>query len=176
VPRLFTGIEIPSQETAALALLRGGLPGARWIEPEDYHITLRFIGDVGVAMANEIASELDTIRARSLTATIEGVGVFGGDRPRAIIAKVAPTGALGALQAEHERMMRRIGAPPEPRKFVPHVTLARLRGVSPENVAAYIESRESPGKLEFPVERFVLYSSRESTGGGPYRVEAAYPL
>lgn len=176
MPRLFTGIEIPPNETAALALLRGGLPGARWIEPEDYHITLRFIGDVGVAMANEIAGELDTISGRSLTATIEGVGVFGGDRPRAIIAKVAPSDALGGLQAEHERLMRRLGVPPESRKFVPHVTLARLRGVSPDNVASYIESRESPGKLVFPVERFVLYSSRESTGGGPYRVEATYPL
>jgi len=46
MPRLFTGIEIPPDVGQALSLLRGGLPGARWITPDHYHVTLRFIGDV----------------------------------------------------------------------------------------------------------------------------------
>ena len=46
MPRIFTGLEIPDSVTQALTMLRGGLPGARWIDPENYHLTLRFIGDV----------------------------------------------------------------------------------------------------------------------------------
>ena len=46
MPRLFTGVELPPDIGQALASLRGGLPGARWIDPENYHLTLRFIGDV----------------------------------------------------------------------------------------------------------------------------------
>ncbi|HWZ10595.1 MAG TPA: 2'-5' RNA ligase family protein, partial [Xanthobacteraceae bacterium] len=46
MPRLFTGLEIPPQVAQSLAMMRGGLPGARWIDPENYHLTLRFIGDI----------------------------------------------------------------------------------------------------------------------------------
>ena len=60
--------------------------------------------------------------------TLEGLDVFGGDKPRAIVAKAQPSPPLVELQAEQERLIRRIGMPPEPRKFTPHVTLARLRG------------------------------------------------
>ena len=80
------------------------------------------------------------------------------------------------MQAEQERLLRRLGAPPEPRKFIPHVTLARLRGASAGAVAAYLGARGYFPPLRFTAERFVLYSSRNSVGGGPYIVEAEYPL
>lgn len=126
MPRLFTGLEIPPHETRELAALRGGLPGARWVEPEDYHITLRFIGEVGVSLANEIARELDGLRTREINVTIERLWVFGSDRPRSIVAQVKATDAFCGLQAEHERLMRRLGLRAEHRKFLPHVTLARV--------------------------------------------------
>ncbi len=80
------------------------------------------------------------------------------------------------LQAEHERLMRRVGLDAEGRKFTPHVTLARLRETSSRQVADYLSARPPLGMLSFTVARFVLFSSRASTGGGPYVVEAAYPL
>ncbi len=43
MPRLFTALEIPRDAAMSLSFLRGGLPSARWIEPENYHLTLRFI-------------------------------------------------------------------------------------------------------------------------------------
>ena len=55
MPRLFTGLEVPHQVGLALSLKRGGLVGARWIDPENYHITLRFIGDVDHHTASEVA-------------------------------------------------------------------------------------------------------------------------
>jgi 2'-5' RNA ligase len=56
------------------------------------------------------------------------------------------------------------------------VTLARLRGARADAVAAYLERQGGVGPESFTVSRFVLYSSRDSVGGGPYVVEAAYPL
>ena len=84
--------------------------------------------------------------------------------------------ALAELQLEHERLMRRIGLAPETRKFTPHVTLARLRATSSLDVADYLAARGFFRTAPFPVTRFVMFSSRASTGGGPYVVEEEYPL
>jgi 2'-5' RNA ligase len=89
---------------------------------------------------------------------------------------LAQTTALMELQAEHERLMRRVGLEPEGRKFTPHVTLARLRDSSSRQVADYLATRPFLTPLSCGVSRFVLFSSRASVGGGPYVVEAAYPL
>ena len=178
MPRLFTGLEIPASIGQALSAYRGGLPGARWIDPENYHITLRFIGDVDHAMARDVFSILGDGRRRgAIAVTLDELASFGGERPRAVFARAVPTGDLSDLQAEQERFLRRLGLPPEKRKFTPHVTLARLRReASPIDVADYIATRGRFPKLSFTAERFVLFSSRDSVGGGPYVVEAAYPL
>jgi 2'-5' RNA ligase len=176
MPRLFTGLEIPSDLAAELSMLRGGLSGARWIDAENYHLTLRFIGDIDDVTARDVYTTLERIQRAPFTVTIEGLTSFGGDKPRAIIARAKPVAPLLELQAEQERLMRRLGIPPEQRKFVPHVTLARLRSASPLAVADYLQTRGFLFGRQFEAKRFVLFSSRNSTGGGPYLVEAAYPL
>lgn len=177
MPRLFTGLEIPPEIAAELSTYRGGLPGARWIDPENYHITLRFVGDVDHAVARDVSSLLDGVRRRGpLTVTFDQLDSFGGGRPRAVFARAVPTSDLQELQAEQERLVRRVGLPAEKRKFLPHVTLARLRDASALDVAGYIATRGQFPKLSFTAERFVLFSSRNSVGGGPYVVEADYSL
>jgi 2'-5' RNA ligase len=176
MPRLFTGLEIPSDIAADLAMLRGGVAGARWIDVENYHITLRFIGDIDDRMAGEAAAILDEIERPSFTVTLDGLSWFGADKPRAIVAKVKPTAPLVELQADQERRLRRIGLEPAPRKYTPHVTLARLRATSIHSVADYLSARGYFPSRQFEAKRFVLFSSRASTGGGPYLVEAAYGL
>lgn len=177
MPRLFTGIEIPADIGMALSSYRGGLPGARWVDPENYHITLRFIGDIDERMAGDVFSILGDVRRRNpIPITIDGLDTFGGGKPRAVFARASGNAELSDLQAEHERLLRRIGLPPEKRKFTPHVTLARLRDASPLDVADYFVARGHFPKLTFTAHRFVLYSARDSVGGGPYVVEAAYPL
>src|SRR5215218_10384153 len=108
MPRLFTGLEIPREVAEALAMLRGGLPGARWIDPENYHITLRFIGDVDDATAREVVSLLDQVHRKGFELRLDGLDSFGGRKPRAVIASVPAVSPLLELQAEHERMMQRI--------------------------------------------------------------------
>ena len=176
MPRIFTGIEIPAAIGQQLSMLRGGLPGARWIDPENYHLTLRFIGDVDDMTAHEAASALGRVRRGAFDLRLDGLTAFGGRKPRAVVASMSTPPALIDLQAEQERLMQRIGLAPEGRKYIPHVTLARLRESSNRQVADYLAARGLFRTPDFRVERFVLFSSRNSTGGGPYVVEASYPL
>jgi 2'-5' RNA ligase len=176
MPRLFTALEIPAEVGRSLAMLRGGLPGARWIDPENYHLTLRFIGDINDGLAREIAFMLGNVNRLSFELRLDGLTSFGGRRPRAVVAVAARTQQLFELQAEHERLMQRVGLEPEGRKYTPHVTLARLRDTSSFEVAEYLSARAAFRSPPFSVSRFVLFSSRASIGGGPYVVEAAYPL
>jgi 2'-5' RNA ligase len=175
MPRLFTGLEVSEPVRLALSLLRGGLPGARWIEPEDYHVTLSFIGDVDGALAEDAMAALAEVRAHPLELAVEGLGAFGGEKPRSIIARVRPDAALMQLQAQQEQCLRTVGVEPDRRKFTPHVTLARLRATAPGVVAGYLNGRALP-ELRFEATRLNVYSSRASKGGGPYVVEAWYPL
>jgi 2'-5' RNA ligase len=176
MPRLFTALEIPDDVRESLSMLRGGLPGARWIDPENYHLTLRFIGDVDDAVAREVMFTLGQIHRGGFELRLDGVSSFGGRKPRAVVATVASSPAMMDLQAEHERLMQRIGIEPDSRKFTPHVTLARLRDASTRDVAEYLSTRGGYRSAPFPVSNFVLFSSRASVGGGPYVVEADYPL
>ncbi|MCX7313204.1 MAG: RNA 2',3'-cyclic phosphodiesterase [Alphaproteobacteria bacterium] len=176
MPRLFTGLEIPEAVCASLSLLRGGLPGARWIDAENYRVTLRFIGDVDDDIAQEIAWLLGKVRRKDFELRLDGLAPFGGKRPRAVVATVQPSPPLMELQAEHERLMRRVGLDPETRKYTPHVTLARLRDSSSGEVADYLSARGVFSTPPFTVSRFVLYSARGSIGGGPYVAEAIYLL
>ncbi len=176
MPRLFTGLELPESVISQIALARGGVVGARWLEPADYHVTLRFVGDVDARTAHDVAETLDDIRRPAPPVAFDGLGWFGGDKPRALIARIRADAALIELQAEQERRLRRIGLAPETRKFTPHVTLARLRGVGSRAVADYLASRGWLAIDAFTAERFVLFSAREGSGGGPYVVEATYPL
>ena len=176
MPRLFTGLEIPNDVANTLSLLRGGLVGARWISPENYHITLRFMGDIDDAIAQDVFFALQNSGRTPFAITIEGLEVFGGDRPRALVARVESTPQILELQAEHERLIRRMGLPPETRKYTPHVTLARLRDSSPYHVANFLGLTSHLPPMRFIVDEFVVFSSRASVGGGPYIIEAAYPL
>jgi RNA 2',3'-cyclic 3'-phosphodiesterase len=176
MPRLFTGLEIPDAQTDYLLNLRGSLYGARWIDPENYHITLRFIGDIDRRIARDIENALGEIIRDPVEITLTDLSIFGGEKPHAIIVSVKPTRALLELQYEHERIMRELGLPKDPRKFTPHITLARLRGSSPTNVVDYLSSRRAFHVQSFIAKSFALYSAKPSTGGGPYVIEASYPL
>jgi RNA 2',3'-cyclic 3'-phosphodiesterase len=176
MPRLFTGLEIPPDVGRSFSMLRGGVPGARWIDPENYHLTLRFIGDVDDIVAQEVALILGKVRRGSFELRLDGLSAFGGHKPRAVVASIAPAQPVVELQAEHERLLQRVGLDSEGRKYTPHVTLARLRDSSSRDVADYLSMRAAYRSMAFAVSRFVLFSSRATVGGGPYVVEASYPL
>jgi 2'-5' RNA ligase len=176
MPRLFTALEVPRDVGERLALLRGGLPGARWIDAENYHVTLSFIGDIDGAAAREVASALDAIDKPPLAVDIDGLDAFGGARPKTLFARIVPAPALLDLQASQERLLRRLGLDLENRQYTPHITLARLRGEATARLTADWLALRGGVRLAFEARRFVLMSSRDSVGGGPYVVEEAYDL
>ena len=177
MPRLFVGLELPESVAETLSGLAGGIEGARFVAREDLHVTLRFVGDVDGDVADDLYAALAERRPREpIALAIDGLASFGGDKPHALIATLPADPALVDLQGEVERLARRAGLPPETRKFVPHVTLARMRRADARAVAAWIAAREPLPPLHFSADRITVFSAKPGSGGGPYVVEAAYPL
>lgn len=174
--RLFTALEIPGDIAERLSRLQHGLPGARWIERDAFHLTLCFIGEVTEPVAGEIDQALSRIEAAPFDVQLHGIGEFGHKKPHAIWAGVNESPALHALQAEQETLLRRLRLDIETRKYIAHVTLARTSRVDPSAVGRFIEANNLFETLPFPVTRFVLFSARLSQGGGPYVAERVYPL
>ncbi len=119
-------------------MMQEGVPGARWQTREQMHLTLRFIGEVDGSDANAIDDALSSIRASKFTLQLKSAGAFGSKIPRALWAGIAPNEALTHLQRKIETALQRIGLEAEQRKFVPHVTLARLRATPPGIVMDYL--------------------------------------
>lgn len=176
MPRLFTGIELPETVKDQLSDLEQPLSGARWVDPDDLHITLRFMGDISDRMANELAAHLAEIEVDAFELHLEGLGAFGGKEPRVLWAGVAPSPALDNLARANERAARSAGLPPDKRNFKAHVSLARLRGTPPDLVAGTLGRIGAFRSEPFTVSRFVLFTAKPNVGGGPYLIDAEFPL
>jgi 2'-5' RNA ligase len=176
MPRLFTALAVPDEIADRLVRPMAGLRGARWIDRGDLHLTLRFIGDVDGAMAEDAARALDDIRAAPFRVELTGLDAFGGDRPKSVHAAIRPDPALMALQQAQERRLQGAGLQPERRKFTPHITLGQLRRGDPVEVALWLAEAGPLAGVSFEAREFHLMSARNSTGGGPYVPVVTYPL
>jgi 2'-5' RNA ligase len=176
MPRLFTALELPAAVRTHLSLIRAPIGGAKWVEPENMHITLRFAGDIDERTADDFAARLGDIRSEAFSITIAGVGAFAGREARVLWAGVNAGPALDSLYRANERAARATGLEPDPRPFKPHITLARARGVKPPAAARFLEENGGLRIAPFTVTRFVLLSARPGSGGPPYAIEEAYPF
>ena len=177
MPRLFVAIPLPEDVRERLGLLAGGVPGARWVDPEKLHLTLRFIGEVDGGWAEDIMAALSGIVAKSFDVAMAGVGHWGTrERATMLWAGVEKNPALSHLQGKVESALVRLGLDPEGRKFSPHVTLARLSGSPDARVAKFIADYNLFRLAPFRVTSFTLFSSFLSRGGAIYTPEAEYAL
>ena len=174
--RLFVALALPDPVAESLLALQGGVPGARWMTRERLHVTLRFIGEVDGRDAIAIDDALATIRAPRFSLELKGIGEFGGKNPRALWAGVREGEQVAHLQRKIESAVQRIGLPPEARKFVPHVTLARLRGSPRDRVITFLSAHALYASGAFEIGAFILYSSVLSPNGSLYRPARAYAL
>ena len=174
--RLFVALALPDSVAQPLLLLQGGVPGARWCEREQLHLTLRFIGEVDGRDASAIDDALATIRAPRFPLELKGVGEFGSRNPRALWAGVRDDVAVLHLQRKIESALQRVGLPPEERKFSPHVTLARLRNAPRERVITFLAVHALYASAPFEVNNFILFSSKTTPNGSLYRPERSYAL
>ena len=174
--RLFVALAIPDDVARSLLFLQGGIPGARWQTREQLHLTLRFVGEVDGRRAADIDDALMAIRAPGFQLTLHGVGTFGGRDPLQLWAGVRPNEALMHVQKKIETALQRIGLAPEPRKYTPHVTLARLKASPRGKVMEYLSAHALYASLPFGVGAFELCSSTLTPNGSRYTLERQYPL
>ncbi|HSF64408.1 MAG TPA: RNA 2',3'-cyclic phosphodiesterase [Paracoccaceae bacterium] len=179
MPRVFLALTLPPEVRSALAVVQFLLPLPRRVEPETFHLTLAFLGEVPGALLHDVHDALEAVRSPAFALTLRGAGLFGGARPRAAWVGVAPCAALDRLQAKVAFAAHRAGAPPEARKFVPHVTLGRFAPPAPDEVMRL--ERAVAGQAgfvagPFAVTEFALMESHVSARGSRYDALARYPL
>ncbi|MHA1536252.1 MAG: RNA 2',3'-cyclic phosphodiesterase [Alphaproteobacteria bacterium] len=175
--RLFAAIEMPEATRRSLSDLCHGIPGARWTPDENLHLTLRFIGEVDEDIADDIDHALAGVRAPGFDLTIDRVDAFGSkEKARSIWAGIAPNPALDLLQGRIESALVRAGLPPEGRKFIPHITLARLKSAQLAAVAGYLAEHGLIAIEPVEVRAITLFSSVLSHNGAIHTAEVVYPL
>lgn len=174
--RIFAAIELPLSVRQTLATLKMGIPGARWIDPSEMHLTLRFIGEVDGAAEDDVRMALGGISHTPFSLMLEGVGQFGDKTPHTLFVGVQSSEPLMRLAAKVEQTLQRIGRPPETRRYTPHVTLARLKSGSRARVAQFLAEHGLFRAGPIPVEAFELFSSHLGRSGAHYRSECSYTL
>jgi RNA 2',3'-cyclic 3'-phosphodiesterase len=175
--RLFVALTLPETIRWQLRLLCGGLPGARWVPPENFHLTLRFIGEVDGAEFHDIDAALAGIRAPRFTMSFASVGHFGsGAKLRSIWAGVDKQPALAHLRDKIESAVVRAGAEPNGQKFHPHVTLARSKGELVPKLGEFLVQHSLFRSQPFEVTHFTLFSSFLNHTAAIYTPERSYEL
>ncbi len=176
--RLFVAIDLPGSLRERISALAGaGIPGARWVPPENYHVTLRFIGETPGYLAEEIDHALLAIRARGFTLSLAGLGTFArGGKATALWVGVERNPELEHLRGKIETALRRCGLEPERRRFQPHVTLARLDNVMEEKLARFVAAHNLFRADPIEVEHFTLFSSLLGKDQAIYTPEVEYEL
>lgn len=175
--RLFVALALPEGHREQLSRLCHGVRDARWVWDENLHLTLRFIGEVEEPRLTEIAIALGRVKGDSFALTLSGIGHFQkGRRIRSLWAGVNSCDALGLLQGRIDAALRHADLPPDGRRFTPHVTLARLKNGTAQQVGGWIEANALFRADPFPVDHFVLFESYLSHTGAIYSPVAEFPL
>lgn len=173
--RLFIAIRPPEEVRRQLLALMSGLPGLRWQNDNQLHLTLRFIGEVERPMAEDIAAELNRLSFPRFSIALAGVGQFEKDRRGALWAGVKPTDQLKTLNAKVERVCQSAGLTAERRTFYPHITLARWKG-RVAGIDSFIESHGGLASEPWQVGTLTLFESRLGRDGAHYEPVAEYAL
>ena len=179
MPRLFVALPVPEEIAEDLVALQSGVPDARWVPSENFHVTLCFAGKVEGGTMRDFEEELSDIAGPRFPVAVAGVEQFSsGKQPKALVALVARTDRLDWLQQKVSTVARNCGIAVERRKFRPHVTLARFPtgAETGHHIAQFMASHSTFYAGPWVADHFALYSSRRGSGGSVYREKAAYDL
>jgi 2'-5' RNA ligase len=163
MPRLFIAVWPPDDVAAELtALPRKDQRGVRFVRPENWHITLRFLGD---AQVDDVVEALDGVSLAAARAQLGPVVDVLAER-----VLVVPVGGLDELARIVTRRTRNLGQPP-PKRFAAHLTLARVK-----RRARMPHALGVPFSAAFAVEEVALVQSRLDPDGARYETIATWPL
>lgn len=175
--RLFVGIPLPEAVADDLVRVNSGLPGARWVDAASLHVTLRFIGEVDGAMAEDVYQALGRLRAPAFEMAIAGVGCFeSGGKVHTLWAGVEKHDLLARLRDKVEVAVTRAGLPAERRKFKPHVTLARFKNGVAARIGHFLEMNNDLQAGPIWVDHFTLFRSHLGGQGAHYERLCDYYL
>ena len=176
--RLFVAIDLPDTVVAQLTKVCHGLPEAHWTPEDQLHLTLRFIGESSDELYADIKDALKTLKLQHFELVLQGIGYFKPARQGHVLwtGLAESPQPLLALQTAIEQCLNTLGLAREKREFTPHVTLARLKTVSPVRLEAYVREFGTFQSIPFRAESFNLYRSQLTRKGAIHSVEASYPL
>ena len=145
--------------------------------PSQYHLTLRFVGEVETRVALTIEDELSRVQSPSFTLQGHGLGVFPSRRdPRVVFAAIDPAPGLRALQTRISETLQRIGLDDDTKPFHPHITLARLRRANPHTVRDFLRTHAVLKLDPFHIAQYYLYESILRRSGALHRRRATFDL
>ena len=177
VTRLFVAIDLPDEVKDQLEPICRGVPGARWTRDRQYHLTLRFLGELEGPVARAVSEALHAVRSEPFELEIQGTGHFPPrGEPRVLWAGVGRSPELLELHRQVEKVLRRQGLPPEERKFAAHVTLARLHAAPLPRVLEWLREHATLRSAPFLVDGLQLFRSVLGHDGAQHVLEASYPL
>ena len=178
MPRLFVALDLPESVKRSLEPLAKGLGDVRWTTPDQQHLTLRFIGDVGNGEVRDVLEALATVPSVPFELALKGLGHFPlRGEPRVLWVGVERSAEFARLKRRIDGALQEAGVPPESRKFAPHITLARIRApLSPARLGTYLMRHNLYRSEAFPISSFHLYSSWLRADGAEHQIEASYEL
>ncbi|GAA5096781.1 RNA 2',3'-cyclic phosphodiesterase [Bartonella acomydis] len=175
--RLFSALQIPQQTTQQLVSLQNGLPNAQWINPQNFHVTLSFFGEVESATADALMHAFDTIKIAPFMLQMKGFDVFGSEKaPHSLVVCIEPCEILNILYEKMQCIRSHLGLTPDEKQFTPHITIARLLDIKPEDLSPYLSSQGDFSFPPFEVDHFVLFLSPSPSSNSPYIVKGNWPL
>jgi 2'-5' RNA ligase len=174
--RLFVAIPLPDEGIESLTSIFHGIPNAKWKNEDQLHLTLQFIGEVDQRSYDHIRGALANIHFPSFPLEIHGIGHFASKKvPKILWAGVKSNDSLLDLQKEISKSLKHFPSP-DKKKFIPHITLAKLRNVNELSLAQYFQSNSLFNFGPFPITEFNLYSSILTSEKAIYHVEESYEL
>ncbi len=177
MPRLFIAVDLPAGIKNNLGIMSYGIPGAKWIDPQQIHLTVRFIGEVDGTTFLDIKTALEQVSLEPFSMALKGVGHFPPrGKPRVLWVGIEQSEPLQSLKSRIDRILATAGLQPEGRKFSPHITLARLKNSPIHKVADFLAGNGLFSQEPFEIKDFKLYSSTLTPKGAIHKVEKVYPL
>ena len=175
--RAFLAIPLPQQLKDVVKTvqrnLRAQIPDARWVRPENLHLTLHFFGDVKQETLEKIKVSVLSVKGckRPFPVEVKGLGAFPNrHRPRILWLDLEPKDQLRQLHENCREQLQQAGLVTESRPYSPHLTIGRLRQRKSCLTDLNELSASLGGKLvgRFSVDRLILFESRLHTGGAEH--------
>ena len=186
--RLFVALEIPTEVRDSFAALIKELRAAdssfsknraRWVRPENLHVTLKFIGHVDAGKVDGIHAALAEVHSGSpVELRFRGLGFFpNGKRPKVLWVGIEASPNLGPLASEIEARLGKLGILGETREFAPHLTLARFDppGIS-EGLSTIVQENVAREFGAVRTGEFHLFESKTKPTGAEYTRLASFPF